>query len=113
MKLVYVAGPYRGKDNYQIHKNVCRAEDLALLVWKAGAAAICPHLNTEHFQGAAPDEVWLNGDLEIITRCDALILVPDWETSVGTRHEIEFARERGIPVFYNMADLNAWLEASK
>lgn len=48
MFVIYVAGPYRGKDNYVIHQNVAKAEALALEVWKMGnAAAICPHLNTE------------------------------------------------------------------
>lgn len=111
MFVIYVAGPYRGKDNYVIHQNVAKAEALALEVWKMGnAAAICPHLNTEHFQGAAPDEVWLNGDLELIRRSDALLVVPGYESSSGTRAEIEFAHKWEIPVFYTVLDLKRWLD---
>lgn len=110
MQVVYVAGPYRGKNNYSIHVNVFMAEALALEVWKMGAAAVCPHLNTEHFQGACPDEVWLNGDLEILSRCDAVIVVKGYEVSSGTRAEIAFAHEHGIPVFYTTYDLQTWLE---
>lgn len=105
--IVYVAGPFRGPHHYAIHENICRAEAVALTVWQSGFTAISPHLNTAHFQDAAPDEVWLNGDLEILRRCDAVLVVPNWEHSKGTRAEIEFAEAIDIPVFYALADLVA------
>jgi nucleoside 2-deoxyribosyltransferase len=108
MKLVYVAGPFRGPDHWAIAENIRNAERVALKVWRMGAAALCPHANTAHFQNAAPDEVWLKGDLEMLARCDALVLVPDWERSVGTRAEVEFAQSRGIPVF-DLLGLAEWL----
>jgi hypothetical protein len=52
MKLIYVAGPFRGKDAWEIECNIRRAESLALEVWRLGAACICPH-PTPDFQGAA------------------------------------------------------------
>lgn len=108
MKLIYVAGPFRGKDNWEIECNIRRAETLALEVWRIGCAVICPHCNTRFFQGAAPDEVWLEGDLEILRRCDAMILTPDWERSSGARAEREEAIRLGIPVFYDIGDLQRW-----
>jgi hypothetical protein len=109
MKVVYVAGPFRGQHSFAIAENVRRAERLALEVWRLGAACICPHTNTAHFQGAAPDHVWLDGDLEILRRCDALIVTPDWERSSGARAEVDFAREHRIPVFLSLTSLDAWL----
>lgn len=109
MKVVYIAGPYRGPDAYEIHRNICRAEELALGAWRMGVAAICPHLNSAHFQGAAPDEVWLEGDLEILRRCDAVLVTPDWERSVGARAEVAEATSRGIPVLFDLMALRAWL----
>lgn len=100
MKLIYVAGPFRGANSWEIERNIRRAETLALKVWQTGAACICPHANTRFYQGTAPDTIWLNGDLEIVKRCDAVLATSDWEESVGATAEVNFAKQRGIPVFY-------------
>lgn len=109
MKLVYVAGPFRGKSAWDIECNIRRAEALALEVWRLGAAALCPHANTRFFQNAAPDEVWLEGDLEMLRRCDAVMLTVDWFKSPGAQREVKEAREKGIPVFTRLTNLQAWL----
>lgn len=108
LKLVYVAGPFRAPDQWKQFQNIRRAETLAFEVWKLGAVAICPHLNTMHFQGALPDEVWLDGDLEIVRRCDALIMVEGWPRSKGTLKEKELAHELGIPVFIGGDDIDSY-----
>lgn len=104
--LVYVAGPFRGANSWEMEENIRRAETLALECWRAGYATICPHTNTRFFQGAAPDKVWLTGDLEILRRCDALVLTPDWERSSGARAERDFAVKHGIPVFLCIESMN-------
>lgn len=105
MKLVYVAGPFRAPNAWEIEQNIRRAEAASLAVWRAGHACICPHANTRFFQGAAPDRVWLEGDLEILRRCDAVLVVDGYEHSAGTLAEIEEAKTRGIPVFFAMEAL--------
>jgi hypothetical protein len=95
-----VAGPFRGPSHWAIAENIRNAERLALQVWKRGAAAICPHANTAHFQDAAPDEVWLEGDIAILKRCDAVLMTEDWERSAGAREERRVAMVERIPVFY-------------
>ena len=110
MKVIYVAGPFRAPNSWEIEQNIRRAETLALEVWRMGAACICPHTNTRFYQGAGPDEVWLHGDLEILTRCDAVLLTPDWERSTGERAEKEYAKARGIPVFQTLAELREFLD---
>jgi Domain of unknown function (DUF4406) len=113
MKVVYVAGPFRGPDSWTIENNIRRAETLALEVWRIGAAAICPHTNTRFFQGAAPDNVWLDGDLAILAKADAILMTPDWERSSGARAELAFAHGQNIPAFYDIAELRNWLAGSK
>lgn len=105
MRVVYIAGPFRGPNAWEIEQNIRRAEALALEVWRAGFAALCPHTNTRFFQGAAPDEVWLAGDLELLGRCDAVLLTLDWQRSSGARAEVDYAKTRGIPVFETLAEL--------
>lgn len=113
MKVVYVAGPFRGPNSWEIEENIRRAERLSLEVWKLGAAAICPHTNTRYFQGAAPDHVWLDGDLAIVAKCDAVMLTDNWLRSSGARAEVDYANARGIPVFLTLEDLAFWLNASE
>lgn len=110
MKVVYVAGPFRGPDHWAIAQNIRRAEVLALEVWRLGAAAICPHANTAHFQNAAPDELWLEGDLEMLRRCDAIIMTPDWNRSSGATAEHAEATRCSIPIFYSAEALGEWLK---
>lgn len=113
--LVYVAGPFRSPYGFHgIVQNIRRAEAVALELWLAGYTAVCPHLNTANFQDSLPDDVWLDGDLRILERCDAVFLVPGWESSSGTNAEIRHAKEIGIPVFADLDKINEWAkEASK
>jgi hypothetical protein len=99
LRVVYVAGPYRAATVRGIVENIRTAEFWALEIWRWGGVALCPHLNTRLFDGAAPDEVWLKGDLELLRRCDAVALVPGWQASAGTRGEVAFAEELKLPVF--------------
>jgi hypothetical protein len=109
MKLVYIAGPYRGASLWQVVQNIRRAEALALAVWRSGAACICPHKNTALFDGAAEDSIWLEGDLEMMRRCDGVLCTDDWQRSAGAREEVRIAREAGIAVFESIEELRAWL----
>src|SRR4051794_21675202 len=109
MKLVYLAGPYRAATEWELIQNIRNAEGLALQVWQSGAACICPHKNTALFGGAADDSVWLEGDLEMMRRCDAVLCTDDWQRSVGAIEEVRVAKEVGIPVFETIAQLQAWL----
>ena len=113
MPVIYIAGPFRGPDYYAIKRNIDRAEALALRVWQTErAVALCPHLNTAHFQNAAPDEVWLEGDLELLRRCDAVLLTDNWRESAGACVEVGFAREHGVPVFETFEVFREWLEGN-
>lgn len=105
MKVVYIAGPYRSPTEHGVYQNVQRARNLSLEVWAFGYVALCPHQNTAFFGGACPDETWLNGALEMLSRCDAVCLVPGWQGSSGTLAEIEFAKSKGIPVFDGLSAL--------
>lgn len=110
MKVIYIAGPFRGPSSWDIEQNIRRAEELALEVWKRGAACLCPHTNTRFFQGAAADDVWLKGDLEMLSRCDAVLTTADWKKSQGAWAEVEFAIARNIPVFEKIEMLSQYLK---
>lgn len=106
--VIYLAGPFRAPNGWEIEQNIRRAEVMALEVWKAGFACVCPHTNTRFYQGAAPDDVWLQGDLAIIFHCDGVLMMPDWERSSGTRAERDFAHEHAISVWYTLDEMLEW-----
>lgn len=109
VKVVYVAGKFRGPHHWAIAENIRAAERVAIEVWRMGHAAVCPHANTIHFQEAVPDQVFLDGDLAILDRCDALVTVDNWTDSVGARAEVAHAITRSIPVFHELDALRIWL----
>ena len=98
MKLLYVAGPYRG----DTVTNIWNARKAAVKLWQWGNAVICPHLNTAHFEYdcGVPDQVYLDGDLEILSRCDSIVMLPGWEKSQGAIGELEFAKALKLKVYY-------------
>lgn len=103
--LIYIAGPYRGASESDVFANIMRARTVAIQVWKAGFTAICPHLNTMFFGGVVKDDVILESDLFILSRCDAVLVLDGWEASAGTKSEIGHANDNGIPVFFSLYDL--------
>jgi hypothetical protein len=113
MKVGYVAGPFRAPNCWLQEKNIRVAEELALNVWQCGAACISPHCNTRYFQGACLDDLWLEGDLEILRRCDFVIMAENWEKSTGAIRERNEAISLGIPVFYSLVTMIRWLELNE
>lgn len=109
MKLIYIAGPFRGTTPWDVECNVRASETLALAVWRMGAAALCPHTNTRFFDKQREDKVFLEGTLEMLRRCDAMILGDNWRRSSGTKCEIREAFRLGIPVFSGQIPLYIWL----
>ncbi len=99
MKVIYIAGKYRGPNAWAIEQNIRAAEEVAARVWAMGMVALCPHANSRHMDGVATDEVFLAGTLELLRRCDAVVLVPNWRDSADARAEVEEAERLGLPVF--------------
>ena len=113
MPVIYIAGPYRASTAWRVLANVRAAQEVALRVWKAGAVALCPHSNTGLFDGECEDEVWLEGDQELLRRCDAVLMMDRWRESKGSVAEYKLAVEVGLPVFEMIQPLKAWISAWK
>src|SRR5271157_2442006 len=99
--LVFISGPYRATENSTVAEHIDIARTGAIALWQAGHVALCPHLNTANFEEDCnvDDETFLAGDLNMLSRCDAICLLPNWEKSAGARGEYEYARDHGIPVY--------------
>jgi hypothetical protein len=101
MRVAYIAGPYRAPAAHGIVQNIRRAEAVALKYWKLGYAVICPHKNTALFDGTCADSTWLDGDLEILARCDVIVMMKGWEKSQGAAEELQHAESLAKEVIYD------------
>jgi nucleoside 2-deoxyribosyltransferase len=111
MRLVYIAGPFRGPTPWDVECNIRRAEELALQVNQLGCFAMVPHTMTRFFDKQCTDQHWLDGTLEMMRRCDGVIFAADWQRSSGARAEHDEALRLGMPLFYAIDDLHRWREA--
>lgn len=113
--VVYVAGPYRAATEWKLRKNIEKSADKAMEVWRLNRRGekrvipVAPCLNSAFFGGELPDELYLDADLALLLRCDAMTVAPGWENSKGVLAEIRFAEENGIPVLYSCEELDKWL----
>lgn len=101
LKLVYIAGPFRGPTPGDVARNIERAEAAARFAVTLGVFPVTPHSIGARLQGVGSQEsFWLPGTLELMRRCDEIWVVPNFEQSKGTRNEIDEARRLGIQIVY-------------
>lgn len=110
MKLIYIAGPYTKPDPTI---NTREAVLLGAHIRDAyKVLTFVPHFSHfEHLLQPRDYEYWMQLDFDWLRRCDALYRMPG--ESSGADREVQEASLAGIPVFFNMNELKAWLEAAK
>jgi hypothetical protein len=107
--LVFISGPYRAEKPEDVLYNVRVATSAGSALLKAGYSVICPHSMTHEWdiKYDIPDDVFLRNGIVQLSKCDAMLVLPGWENSEGTKAEIAFANnyKNNIPVFYEIEDL--------
>lgn len=119
MILIYIAGPYRADTFDKTKENIRLARVAAAeLVFQSqmcleeplSVFPVVPHTNTGLFDYETlikdvPADYYLDGTMELLKRCGAVILT-SWDAaqkSKGTRAEVQYANWSGIPVFASVA----------
>lgn len=109
--IVFVSGPYRGTSKYylinrlQRLRNILRAYRVSKELWSLGMIVFTPHLNSVWMDGCVHDDFFLNGCLEILLKCDCVLMLDGWDQSVGAKEELRTALTRNIPVYYTVFEL--------
>jgi len=103
-EVIYVAGKYRGKTEREVFDNIIAARTVALKLWDRGYAVICPHTNSFFMGSMLSDEQFIKGDLEIVSRCDAIYMLRGWQQSEGAVKELRRAVELSMQVLYEEND---------
>lgn len=109
LKLIYIAGKFRGPTPLDVRRNVEAARDAGLLVAHTGAYPIIPHTMTGEFDKQLDDRFWLVGTLELMRRCDGVFALGTWRQSQGACAEVAEAMALGLPIFETIAALQSWL----
>lgn len=103
--LVYIAGPISRGCQFT---NVRKGCELWHQLWTLGIDAYCPHWSAQQqFHTELGHAEWLAYDTQVILpRCDALFRMPG--ESSGADIEVEWMKEHGKPVFYEISKLAEW-----
>ena len=101
-RLIFISGPYKAKTEKEKNSNIWHAMQAAIRLWQKDWFVICPHLNTAHFENLTKldESIWLEGDLEILRRCDCVFMLKGYETSTGSLMELELAERLQKAIYY-------------
>jgi len=108
MRVIYVAGPYRGEIKY----NVLKAAAVGKLLRQCGKSVIVPHVESVFFPDSLTEDEWLDHDIDLMCCVDTVVLVPEWDSSIGTMNEIDYAKEYKKSV-YEFAEICDILESDR
>lgn len=98
--MIYLAAPYRHDNPAIMAQRLDATRDATERMIRGGLRVFSPLVYSTAMQAEPPD-TWYQFDLEILDRCDELVvlMLPGWQDSYGVGLEIERALERGMPVF--------------
>jgi len=99
-KMIYVAGPFRGKTPWEVEQNIRRAEGVSLEIARIGAIPLCPHTMYRFFDKQCDNNYWLRATEELLIKCDAIYLLKGWEKSEGAKGEHHLAVDTGMNIFF-------------
>ena len=98
---IFISGPISGMPDYN------RAAFIA--VQRALEAAGHAVMNPVMLHGARPDAFshadYIRVCLAMIDICDALLMLPDWQGSVGATTEFAYAMRQRKPAYTRLGDL--------
>lgn len=99
-EVIYLAGALRGNPIKKFF-NMRKAKSMAKKLWTNGICAIySPHMNSGWLDSPMTDRKVMEGNLEILRRCNVIAVMQGYENSKGTIAEIEFAKKNNIRVVY-------------
>ncbi|BAL90822.1 hypothetical protein AMIS_56020 [Actinoplanes missouriensis 431] len=110
--MILIAGPYRsgtGDDPELMAANLARLEEAAWPIFQAGhVPMIGEWVALPVLRGAGPeraDEIFYPTARRLLQHCDAVLRLPG--ESTGADQDVKIAQERGIPVYYDLAEIPA------
>ncbi|MFO8012526.1 MAG: DUF4406 domain-containing protein [Phycisphaerae bacterium] len=93
-KRIYISGPMTGREDLNFPAFHAAAERFAEAGWRVSNPAL-------NFGGRTdlPRQAYLRADVAMLAKCDAIALLPGWQTSRGATLEAVLAAELGLRFF--------------
>jgi hypothetical protein len=117
MKRIYIAGAITpvGKNHPVLEylTNKRRGIRATVEVLRRGYSVFCPFTDDDYWMvlmegEEIPPKMIYQASLSMLEVCDGVLVIPGWEDSMGTKKEMERAREINIPVFFSLDDLDSY-----
>lgn len=114
---VYIAGAItstgEGHPTIGFLTNIRNGIRATVEVLLKGYAPFCPFIDYQYWfllrdGEKIPVEAIFKVSCSFLEVCNAVLVVPGWENSYGTKNEIELAGSLSIPVFYSLEELEAY-----
>lgn len=112
-KVCYLASPYTAKTEWGRYLNVTSAHYWAKEIWRKGWACISPVSNSAWMSDGDDYELWMEGGLAILDRCDAFCIAPGGDKSRGCQRELARAKELGLAIYYGVDEVPDETEKTK
>ncbi len=115
--MILIAGPYRsgtGDDPEKMAANLKRLEEAALPIFEKGhvpmigewvALPVWTQAGGQRVGDALYDRILHPTAGRLLLHCDAVLRLPG--ESKGADNDVRIARERGLPVYFSLADVPA------
>lgn len=99
--MLYITGKYTDpRGTYFVTVHIEEARRITGILWTFGIPTLCPHTNTYLIDGLCPYDDFISCALQLMSRCDAVVALPNYLTSDRSLTEIAHARDLGKQVFY-------------
>lgn len=109
---IYIAGPLWPWDaacpRAARERNIAQAVEAFFALSRKGWNCYCPHFSAiygHEIEWWSQYEVVLPRDFDWLSVCDALLLLPGWESSRGTRKEWLVAQHWDLTVYYSVEEV--------
>lgn len=116
IRLVFISGKMSCDTAAEEAECVALARGVGELVRSIGLVPLIPHIAVLRPTCAEREAVWrqaMTDSLEMMRRCDAVLLLANWRASRGARVERWLARRRGMPVYESVMDLLREVERAR
>lgn len=103
MKIIYICSPYRAENEETLNRNIKYAKELTREVLLRGDAAITVHLYmTQCLSEKITEErnVGLAAGMDILRRCDGIVVGERFGISEGMSQEIQCAKDGNMTIEY-------------
>ena len=97
-KRIYLAGPMTGIADYNYPEFNRVAKLIRDMGYEVENPADTEKENTEYPYQSAPHEWYMRKAVEKIMKCDMVVILPAWDTSIGARLEVDLARGLNLPI---------------